>query len=158
MYLIYLTTILLSLLICTESFRKSVQRLHPSKIIRLPPLRSHQFLSNTFSVTVGDYAAEIEKATGTEIYGPIMQAGVFLFISGFISAFIAAFIISKSNSWEGLAEEFEAGKQAQLDEFEKKSENTKLDLSAAAYGGENEMKQLQVEVGTTSEDIKGLDL
>ena len=43
-----------------------------------------------------------------------MKAGVFIFISGFISAFLAAFIIAKSDSWEGLADEFEEGKKAQL--------------------------------------------
>ena len=56
---------------------------------------------NSFFISVGDYAAEIEQATGTEIYGPIMRAGIFIFISGFISAFLAAFIVSKSDSWEG---------------------------------------------------------
>jgi hypothetical protein len=104
-------------------------------------LSSHSDLFSFSSlVAVGDYAVEIEKATGTEIYGPIMRAGVFIFISGFISAFLAAFIVSKADSWEGtpncnvnppnptliftpelfhepetgLSEEFERGKEAQL--------------------------------------------
>jgi hypothetical protein len=55
---------------------------------------------NSFFISVGEYAAAIEQATGTEVYGPTMRAGIFIFISGFVSAFLAAFIVLKSNSWE----------------------------------------------------------
>lgn len=77
-------------------------------------LKSQAEFVSSLTIAVGDYAGEIEKATGTEIYGPIMRAGVFIFVSGFVSAFIAAFIVSKSDSWEGLAEEFDRGKESQL--------------------------------------------
>jgi hypothetical protein len=33
-------------------------------------------------VAVGDYASEIEKGVGSEIYGPIFKAGLFIFASG----------------------------------------------------------------------------
>ena len=49
-----------------------------------------------------DYTAEIEMAVGTEVYGPIFKAGLFLFASGLVSAFVAAFIVSKSDSWDEL--------------------------------------------------------
>lgn len=65
-------------------------------------------------VAVADYAAEIEGSVGTEIYGPIFRAGLFLFFSGIVSAFIAAAIITKSNSFAALGEEFDLGKQSQL--------------------------------------------
>lgn len=61
-----------------------------------------------------DYASEIENAVGEEIYGPIFQAGIFLFVSGIVAAFGVAFIVSKSDSWDDLEEEFDAGKQKQL--------------------------------------------
>ena len=43
-----------------------------------------------------DYASEIENAVGEEIYGPIFQAGIFLFVSGIVAAFGVAFLVSKS--------------------------------------------------------------
>ena len=48
------------------------------------------------------------------MYYPIMKAGVLIFVSGFMSAFLAALIVSKSDSWNGLALEFEEGKKVQL--------------------------------------------
>ena len=79
-------------------------------------LNSWTDLSSSF-VTMGDYAGEIENAVGEEIYSPIFKAGIFLFASGIVSAIATAFIVSKSNSWESLEEEFEKGKVAQLDIF-----------------------------------------
>ena len=79
-------------------------------------------------LTVGDYAAEIEKATvGEEVYLPIFRAGLLLFLSGVISAFIAAAIVTKSGTWEGLKDEFDEGKRSQyiyseLENIEKKKE------------------------------------
>ena len=61
-----------------------------------------------------DYASEIENAVGEEIYGPIFKAGVFLFVSGVVAAFGVAFIVSKSDSWNELQDEFDMGKQKQL--------------------------------------------
>jgi hypothetical protein len=84
---------------------------------RFPRVTHKQAYLNDLSSTliaVGDYATEIENAVGTEIYTPIFKAGLFLFLSGLISAFIAAFIISKSNSWDDLNDEFERGKESQL--------------------------------------------
>ena len=106
-----------------------------------------QVLPTSFTIAVGDYAAEIEKATGTELYGPIMRAGVILFISGFISAFIAAFIISKSDSWDGLVEEFDRGKEAQLIDMNTSSnDQNEKNKSKESSGGEN-----------VSDEIKNLD-
>jgi hypothetical protein len=72
----------------------------------------------TTLIAVGDYAAEIEKAVGEEIYSPIFKSGLVLFGSGLISAFIAAFIVSKSDSWAELGDEFERGKIKQLIELD----------------------------------------
>ena len=74
-------------------------------------------------IAVGDYAAEIEKGVGEEIYAPIFKSGLVLFGSGLISAFMAAAIIAKSNSWEELGLEFERGKVAQLIELEVNTES-----------------------------------
>ena len=69
-------------------------------------------------IAVGDYAAEIEKGVGEEIYAPIFKSGLVLFGSGLISAFMAAAIVAKSDSWEELGLEFERGKVAQLIELD----------------------------------------
>jgi hypothetical protein len=61
-----------------------------------------------------DYASEIESAVGEEIYGPIFKAGIFLFGSGIVAAFGVAFIVSKSDAWNELEDEFSRGKEAQL--------------------------------------------
>ena len=53
-------------------------------------------------------------AVGSEIYGPIFRAGLFLVLSGFLSAAIAGFIVNKNNTWDELGLEFEKGKEAQL--------------------------------------------
>jgi hypothetical protein len=82
-------------------------------------------INKRFSPTVlqvGDYAAEIEKAVGVEIYGPIFQAGLFLFLSGFVSAAVVSIIISKSDSWTEIGKEFDRGKQSQLIDVEKSVE------------------------------------
>lgn len=75
---------------------------------------------STALIAVGDYAAEIEKGVGEEIYAPIFKSGLVLFGSGLISAFMAAAIIAKSDSWEELGLEFERGKVAQLIELDVK--------------------------------------
>lgn len=141
-----------------KSFRFPAQQVGPSSYTRSLHLKSHSPILNTITIAVGDYAVEIEKATGTEIYGPIMKAGVFLFISGFISAFIAAFIISKSNSWEGLAEEFDSGKEAQLtkieDEEPKSSSELPVDIQPKIAGQQTAEKP----TAEIIENIKGLDL
>lgn len=71
-------------------------------------------VSSSYVSVVADYAAEIENSVGTEIYGPIFKAGIFIFGSGFISCFIAAFIVTQAGSWESIENEFTAGKEAQL--------------------------------------------
>jgi hypothetical protein len=71
--------------------------------------------ASTALVSLGaDYASEIENAVGEEIFGPIFQAGIFLFVSGIVAAFGVAFIVSKSDAWDDLEEEFDAGKKMQL--------------------------------------------
>lgn len=88
-------------------------------------LRASWIDATTSLVAIGaDYASEIEQATGTEIYGPIFKAGLFIFGSGFISAFIAGFIVNQSGSWEALESEFTQGKEAELSRMDKKDLET----------------------------------
>ena len=70
--------------------------------------------SSQLIAVAADYAAEIENAVGVEIYEPIFKAGIFIFFSGVVSSLIVAFIVSKSNAWEGLEDEFQKGKEAQF--------------------------------------------
>lgn len=92
-----------------------------SNRIRNPQMRLSSNFGDVSSalLSVGDYAAEIEGAVGSEIYGPIFKAGLFIFVSGLVSAVIAAFLISKGGSWDDLEAEFDRGKQAQLIEVDK---------------------------------------
>jgi hypothetical protein len=85
-------------------------------------LNSFVDISSTL-IAIGDYAAEIEKGVGEEIYAPIFKSGLVLFGSGLISAFMAAAIIAKSDSWEELGLEFERGKIAQLIELDVNTDN-----------------------------------
>jgi hypothetical protein len=91
---------------------------------RASNLRLNSFvdISSTL-IAIGDYAAEIEKGVGEEIYAPIFKSGLVLFGSGLISAFMAAAIIAKSDSWEELGLEFERGKIAQLIELDVNADN-----------------------------------
>lgn len=91
---------------------------------RASNLRLNSFvdISSTL-IAIGDYAAEIEKGVGEEIYAPIFKSGLVLFGSGLISAFMAAAIIAKSDSWEELGLEFERGKIAQLIELDVNTDN-----------------------------------
>jgi len=75
-------------------------------------LRSSQIIA-----VAADYATEIENSVGSEIYGPIFKAGLFIFISGIVSSLVVAFIVSNSNSWEALEDEFQKGKEAQFIEM-----------------------------------------
>ena len=96
-----------------------------------------------------DFAAEIVESTVTDdIYGPIFKAGLFLFLSGIVSTTVAAFIVSKSNTWESLNEEFEAGKETQLIKMSESSikEDIKIETSIN-QSNEQEKK-----------DVKDLDL
>lgn len=113
---------------------------------------------------MGDYAAEIEKASvGEEVYAPIFRAGIFLFLSGLVSAAAAAFIISKANSWEALGQEFEDGKKDKLifSEYEKLNSNTNNgDAITAAMQAKNDDKNNE-EIRSASEidsAIKNLDV
>ena len=72
------------------------------------------FKSSQLIAVAADYAAEIENAVGVEIYEPIFKAGLFIFFSGLVSSLVVAFIVSKSNTWEGLEDEFQKGKEAQF--------------------------------------------
>lgn len=107
---------------------------------------SKYILSSRQSFTilnVGDYAAEIENAAGSDITGPIFQAGFFLFVSGIFSSAIVAFIISKSNTWSQLSEEFDIGKQ-----------NSLIDIDKAVKA--EELKSSDVNKEKT--EVDGLDL
>lgn len=94
----------ISALLSTTRF-KSISRICTAR---------NAFFDQSSLVAVGDYAAEIENAVGTEIYTPIFKAGLFLFLSGIISTLIAAFIISKANTWDELSNEFDRGKESKL--------------------------------------------
>ena len=126
--------------------------------------RAHpELMSTTTLIALGDYAAEIEQATGSEIYGPIMKAGVFIFVSGFLSAFLAGFIISQSNSWEGLMEEFDEGKEAQLLNMDDvQPDSLAASVESSRDRAENTMPsasdRVSNEVDTAANDLDGLDL
>ena len=103
---------LLLLLMETRAFR----------VVRTLPKRTSTKLSfsgldavPSLLLTVGDYAAEIEKSTvGEEVYGPIFRAGLFLFLSGVVSEFIVAAIVTKAGTWDSLKDEFDEGKRSQF--------------------------------------------
>ena len=114
---------------------------------------NNHLISNRNDITrlkvSADFATEIVESTVTDdIYGPIFKAGLFLFLSGIVSTIIAASIVSKSNTWESLNEEFEKGKENQLMQMSEASikEQGKIENSVN-QSNEQEKK-----------DIKDLDL
>jgi len=110
-------------------------------------------------LAAGDYASEIEGAVGEEIYSPIFKSGLVLFGSGIISAVLAAFIISKSNSWEELGNEFERGKQNQLiDSAAPGAINTGGRAEMAAQKLEASKQSSSDGSGGVLDEIKALDL
>ena len=110
--------------------------MHAFRVVRTLPKRTSTKLRSSgldavpsLLLTVGDYAAEIEKSTvGEEVYGPIFKAGLFLFLSGVISAFIAAAIVTKAGTWESLKDEFDEGKRSQYiySELENREQNKEV--------------------------------
>ena len=121
----------------------------------LPP-DSFSSTSSSIIVAVGDYAAEIEAATvGTEVYTPIFQAGLFIFLSGFISAIIAAFIISKSNSWDDIENEFQLGKEAQL--IKSELLQSKEDSSSRTTS-ESEKTEAEKKASQVLQEVQDLDI
>ena len=148
-------------------------------LVKESSLKLNMFPDSSVLIAVGDYASEIENAVGTEIYSPIFKAGLILFASGLISAFIAAFIISKSDSWEELGNEFERGKIAQLIDLEPIPANVmpnnqqSSDMSSTVSisssqndenaknskeVGESIRKPSLVSAASSLEDMKGFDL
>ena len=114
----------------------------------------HSFTDATTAlIAIGDYAAEIEKATGTEIYSPIFKSGLLLFASGLISAFIAAFIVAKSNSWEALGVEFDEGKMKQLIELDAAKGDASTSPTAPIV-----VENKTVVDSSATADVKGFDL
>ena len=157
-------TMLIILSIClfltaVNGFRTFAVRqacLSPTRTTLRPPSSTqlHSFIDATTAlIAVGDYAAEIEKATGEEIYSPIFKSGLILFGSGMISAFIAAFIVAKSNSWEALGEEFDEGKMKQLIELD----TTKSGASSTTTTPIVVENKAVVDSSATA-DVKGFDL
>jgi len=100
---------------CLESYKISLisRRILSPQHNRLFSMSGWREVSTSF-VTVGDFSQEIESAVGSEIYGPIFRAGLFLFVSGMVSAFIAGLIVNSADSWEELSLEVDRGKEAKL--------------------------------------------
>ena len=98
-----------------------------------------------------DYSAEIENAVGTEIYTPIIKAGLGLFASGILAAVAAAFIISKADTYDGLAEEFERGKVKQLISMDAPKQEPVTAPTPATLSQEAPQ-------ASSNNDVKGLDL
>ncbi len=129
---------------------------HAFRVLRTLPKRMSTKLSSSgldavpsLLLTVGDYAAEIEKSTvGEEVYGPIFKAGLFLFLSGVISAFIAAAIVTKAGTWESLKDEFDEGKRSQYiySELENREQN------------KEEVNEKPVEKPDDANNVKDIDL
>lgn len=116
-------------------------------------------IDQTVLIAVGDYASEIESAVGTEVYSPIFKAGLFLFVSGIVSAFIAAFIISKSDTWDGLNDEFERGKMSKLIASDMKSESDPDTKAAPSAKSVREEAPQMVSSGSgVLDEVKDLDL
>lgn len=96
-----------------------------------------------------DFATEIVESTVTDdIYGPIFKAGLFLFLSGIVSTAVAAFIVSKSNTWESLNEEFETGKENQLTKMSESSTKDDIKIETSINQSNEQEKK----------DVKDLDL
>lgn len=93
--------------------------------------------SSYIAAASADYASEIEGSVGSEIYGPIFKAGLFIFVSGFVSAFAVAAIVTQSGTWDALEEEFQAGKESQL---EPKAENQVIVTQVQAMLDEDKPK------------------
>jgi hypothetical protein len=114
---------------------------------------NNHLISNRNDITrlkvSADFATEIVESTVTDdIYGPIFKAGLFLFLSGIVSTIIAASIVSKSNTWESLNEEFEKGKENQL-----------MQMSEASIKEEGKIETLVNQSNEQEKkDIKDLDL
>ena len=146
----------------SRSFLRRSYGLSPSSLSRSPtkqfmlPPDSFSSTSSSIIVAVGDYAAEIEAATvGTEVYTPIFQAGLFIFLSGFISAIIAAFIISKSNSWDDIENEFQLGKEAQL--IKSELLQSKEDSSSRTTS-ESEKTEAEKKASQVLQEVQDLDI
>lgn len=105
--------LLLALCIVGSALSFSGRALGPRRAVRTTSLTMVHDPSFLVSAVL-DYSAEIESSVGTEVYAPIFKAGLTLFASGVLAAFAAAFIISKSDSFGDLADEFDRGKQTQL--------------------------------------------
>eukprot|EP01039_Chlorochromonas_danica_P009726 gene9726-10760_t len=100
-------------------------------------------------IAMGDYANEIERATGPEIYGPIFRAGLLLFASGVISACITTFLVVKFDKWKDLEDEFKAGKESQLADMKKSEEEAAKKKASSLF----DQKEPEL-----SEQLKNLDL
>ena len=136
---------------------------------RATRLRSSWHDATTALIAVGDYAAEIENAVGEEIYSPIFKSGLLLFGSGVISAFIAAFIVSKSDAWDDLGNEFEQGKIKQLIELDAQpggmidAASTSATAVSATPGSPSlsapaSASNAATDKGAVSAEVKGFDL
>jgi hypothetical protein len=136
------------------------QRTDPYKIAHHKTIhhKACSDIASTIILSVGDYSAEIENAVGSEIYGPIFKAGLFIFASGFISAFVAAFIVSKSDSWEELGSEFERGKEAQL--LDMSDQNKAAVNEEILFGGNSNVNRENTEnkIDATLDEVNKLDL
>jgi hypothetical protein len=127
------------------------------KQLKTSKLYSFNHASTYFISIAADYSAEIEKAVGTEIYSPIFKAGLFIFVSGIVSSFIAAYIVSSSDSWNDLENEFEKGRQAQYIE----NDIAVNVLSSTEFEVETENEKVitkDVNINKSAENLQDLDI
>lgn len=113
----------------------------PSPTMKLVPRKSYRKayrlsaftdVASSYLAVAADYAAEVQETVGEEVYVPIFRAGLLLTLSGFAASFVAAFLITRTNSWDLLEDEFNEGRESIIERemaqsdvgtmYEKKSE------------------------------------
>ena len=87
-----------------------------------------------------------------------MKAGVLIFVCGFISAFLAAFIASKSDAWNGLAQEFEEGKKAQLVDMDTVEGKSTQPSSSSVSSNTNNVIDAFISNDRYREEMEDLDI
>jgi hypothetical protein len=136
----------------TEAFRPRAALSRPRATSTTTSTALPAFGATLLESAALDYSAEIENAVGTEIYTPIFKAGLGLFASGILAAVAAAFIISKADTYDGLAEEFERGKVKQLISMDAPKQEPVTAAPTPATQSQ------EAPPASANNDVKGLDL